>query len=77
MRFEPLCVRFDGFSRKATVRSVGDNTTAEVEAYIARQVTKERFVDSRFAAEMAKYTICRSMVDLRQASESCARAVLV
>ena len=62
--------RFDGFSRKVTVRSVGDNTTAEVEAYIARQVTKERFADPRFAAEMAKYTICCPTVDLRQASES-------
>jgi len=47
---------FGGFSRKVTVRSVGDNTTAEVEDYIARQVTKEQFADPRFAAEMAKYT---------------------
>ncbi len=69
--------RFEGFSRKVTVRSVGDNTTSEVEAYIARQVTKERFVDPRFAAEMAKYTICCPTVDLRQASESCAWAILV
>ncbi len=63
-------LRFEGFSRKVAIRTVGDNTTNEVESYIARQVSKERFADVRFAAEMAKYTVCCAEVDLRQASES-------
>jgi REP element-mobilizing transposase RayT len=62
--------RFSGFSRKVAVRSVGDNTTADVEAYIARQVRHACFADPRFEAELAKYTICCPEVDLRQASES-------
>jgi REP element-mobilizing transposase RayT len=63
-------LRFAGFSRKVAVRSVGDNTTADVESYIARQVAKERFVDKRFAAAMEEYTVARPEVDLRQSSET-------
>ena len=63
-------VPFDGFSRKVALRSVGDNTTADVEGYIARQVAKERFADSRFAAEIAEFTAGCPEVDLRQPSAS-------
>jgi REP element-mobilizing transposase RayT len=63
-------LRFNGFSRKVAVRSVGENTTADVEAYIARQVSKEAFVDPRFAAQMEEFTVCCPEVDLKQASES-------
>ena len=61
---------FAGFSRKVAVRSVGDNTTANVEAYVARQVAKERFADDQFAAAMAEYTVACPEVDLGQPSES-------
>jgi hypothetical protein len=33
------------FSRKVAIRSIGDNTRSDVEAYIARQLPKERFID--------------------------------
>lgn len=58
------------FSRKVSVRSVGDNTRDDVEAYIDSQVTKERFVDPRFAAAMAEFTVANSRVDLEQPFES-------
>jgi REP element-mobilizing transposase RayT len=61
---------FAGFSRKVAVRSVGDNTTADVEPYVARQVAKERFVDERFAAALTDYTVACQEVDLRQPSET-------
>ena len=61
---------FLGFSRKVAVRSIGDNTTSDVEDYIARQVAKERFADNRFAAAMAEYTVACPEVDLRQPSET-------
>ncbi len=68
--FRGAGVQFGGFSRKVSVRSVGDNSTANVEAYIARQVAKERFVDPRFAAEMGEFTVCCPAVNLKQPSES-------
>ena len=40
------------FSRKLSVRSVGDNTTAQVEEYITNQVKSESFVDPVFAKKM-------------------------
>jgi hypothetical protein len=45
------------FSRKVALRTVGDNTRRDVEAYIERQVAKERFVDPAFAAAMAEFTV--------------------
>lgn len=62
-------VRLD-FSRKLAVRSVGDNTREDIEDYIARQVTKERFVDPRFEAMMEEFTIHDPTVDLSQPTES-------
>jgi len=63
-------VRFGGFSRKVAVRSVGDNSTEDVEAYIASQVSKEGFADPRCATQMAEFNVCCTEVDLKQPSES-------
>ena len=62
--------RFAGFSRKVAVRAVGDNSTQEVEAYIARQVAKEHFVDGRFRELMAEFTVVCPEVDLSVPSAS-------
>jgi REP element-mobilizing transposase RayT len=61
---------FSGFSRKVAVRSVGDNSTHDVEAYIARQVAKEHFVDPRFEQLMTEFTVVCPQVDLSVPSES-------
>lgn len=53
------------FSRKLAVRSIGDNTRADVEAYIARQVDKEAFADARFREQMREFTLTRN-VDLTE-----------
>ena len=63
-------VDFSGFSRKVAVRSVGDNTTAEVEAYIARQVGKAHFIDPQFHKMMEEFTVLCPEVDLSRPSES-------
>ena len=52
-------------SRKVAVRSIGDNTRDEVEAYIEKQVVKEEFVDPRFEEELTQFTVCYP-VDLSQ-----------
>jgi REP element-mobilizing transposase RayT len=58
------------FSRKLSVRSVGNNTTRQVEAYIRRQVPKESFIDPRFADLMRQFTVCDSAVDLSKPDQS-------
>lgn len=58
------------FSRKVAVRSVGENTRQNVEQYIARQVSKERFVDPRFEARMEEFTVHNPDVDLSQPAAS-------
>jgi REP element-mobilizing transposase RayT len=58
------------FSRKVAVRSIGDNTREEVERYIARQVSKARFADPRFARLMSKFTVVDPSVDLSQPTET-------
>jgi REP element-mobilizing transposase RayT len=60
---------FPGFSRKVALRSVGDNTRQEVEAYIGRQVSKEHFVDPRFEEFMKQFTV-QAEADLSQPRES-------
>ncbi len=57
------------FSRKVAVRSVGDNTRRDVEAYLERQVAKEQFVDPPFAQRMAELIVVRPDVDLSQPME--------
>lgn len=58
------------FTRKVAVRSVGDNTRRDVEAYLERQVCKARFVDPGFAAAMEELTVVNPSVDLSQPFES-------
>ncbi len=58
------------FSRKLSVRSVGDNTTKAVEEYIKSQVTKELFIDPVFAEKLKKFTVSVPDVDLSVASQS-------
>jgi len=58
------------FSRKVAFRSIGDNHTADVEDYIAQQIDKEQFVDSRFAAMLKRFTVIHESVALNQSSES-------
>jgi REP element-mobilizing transposase RayT len=54
------------FSRKLAVRSIGENTRANVEAYIARQVDKEAFADLRFRDTMREFTVKMDGVDLAE-----------
>ncbi len=58
------------FSRKVSLRSVGDNTRRDVEAYIARQVPKQRFIEPRTEARLTQFTVANEAVDLSQAFES-------
>ena len=59
-----------GFSRKLAFRSLGENTRLVVERYLGKQVSKEGFMDPRFAARMKEYTIEKRGVDLRQPAET-------
>jgi REP element-mobilizing transposase RayT len=61
---------FPGFTRKVSVRSVGENTSQDVTAYIASQVEKEHFDDPRFRAMLAEFTCAFPVVDLATPSES-------
>lgn len=58
------------FSRKVAVRSVGDNITDEVQAYIEAQVRNEQFLDPRFAKFLEQFTVVDSAVDLSLPGES-------
>lgn len=61
---------FAGFSRKVSVRSVGENTSGQVLGYVAGQVGNEQFVDRRFEEAMQEFTVACPEVDLAQPSES-------
>ncbi|MBI3920797.1 MAG: transposase [Armatimonadetes bacterium] len=54
------------FSRKVGLRSIGHNTTAEVEAYVRGQVEKEPVADPRFRELLRKYSVADPEVDLSQ-----------
>ena len=58
------------FSRKVSFRSLGENTTPDVEGYVRKQVGKERFADPRFEAIMRQFTVTCTDVDLAQPSAS-------
>lgn len=58
------------FSRKLAVRSIGDNTRRDVEAYVERQVGKERLADARFEKAMEQFTVCDPNVDLSMPTET-------
>ncbi len=55
---------FEGFSRKVSVRSLGDNTREQVQRYIASQVKKAGFVDPRFRKALEEFTVVCPEVDL-------------
>jgi len=52
------------FSRKLAVRSIGENRTAEVQAYVVRQVQKEPLEDERFRRFLEQFTVVDPAVDL-------------
>lgn len=58
------------FSRKVSVRSIGDNTREDIERYILEQVSNEQFVDPRFAEMLSHYTTTVSDVDLSQPTDT-------
>jgi len=58
------------FSRKVAFRGIGDNRSAEVEAYIERQVEKEGFVDPKFADFLQQFTVTDPNVNLDQPTET-------
>jgi len=51
------------FSRKLSVRSVGKNTTVQVQDYIKSRVKKELFVDPVFAEKMQQLILVNPQVD--------------
>ena len=44
------------FSRKVSLRAIGDNTIADIQAYIGNQVEAAGFVDVRFAEALKQFT---------------------
>jgi REP element-mobilizing transposase RayT len=58
------------FSRKLSVRSIGDNATAQVENYITNQVKNESFVDPVFANKMQDLILVDRSVSLSAPSPS-------
>src|SRR6056297_1697604 len=58
------------FRRKISFRSIGENKRRQVEAYIEKQVTKERFVDKRFSEFMQSFTTAHGSARLDQPTET-------
>lgn len=58
------------FSRKISVRSLGENTLRDLEAYVEQQVSKERFVDPRFVRKMQELIVADGQTDLSKPTES-------
>jgi len=58
------------FSRKLAVRSIGDNSTADVQRYILRQAGKERLADVRFRDVLRQITVADAAVDLSLHTET-------
>ncbi len=58
------------FSRKVGLRSVGENTRADVEQYIASQVSRASFADSQYQRSLEKFIVCDSTVLLAEPSET-------
>ncbi len=58
------------FSRKVAIRTVGDNTRADLESYLSQQVAHERFVDPRFEKTMEELAFVDERVDLSLPAES-------
>jgi REP element-mobilizing transposase RayT len=58
------------FSRKLAVRSLGNPTRAQVEAYIRNQVPEEALADERFRAMLTAFTVVNPQVDLSVPTET-------
>jgi len=58
------------FSRKVAFRGIGDNTTSDVEQYVASQVNREALVDSRYAEMLQQFTINNPTVALDKPRET-------
>jgi REP element-mobilizing transposase RayT len=58
------------FSRKLAVRSIGNNRSEQVKAYISSQVEKERFADASLANSLREFTIVNHEIDLSRPLES-------
>jgi REP element-mobilizing transposase RayT len=58
------------FSRKLAVRSLGDPTRAQVEAYIRNQVPREPLADERFREMLTAFTVSDPQADLSRPAES-------
>lgn len=67
LRLAGVSVRF---SRKVSFQSLGENKREQVEAYIAKQVTKERFADERFSEFMKGFTVADPSARLQDPTES-------
>src|SRR5262249_17890794 len=58
------------FSRKPAVRSLGDATRSQVEAYVRNQVAKEPLADERMRELLREYSVTDPAVDLSSPTES-------
>lgn len=58
------------FSRKLSVRSLGDNTTVQVENYVKSQVKRAAFVDPEFGEKMDELVLVDPSVDLSAPTSS-------
>jgi REP element-mobilizing transposase RayT len=58
------------FSRKVGFRTIGENRTSDVQAYIQRQVDKEQFVDPGFAEFLKQFSKTDDSVHLDQPTET-------
>ena len=58
------------FSRKVSFRSLGENTTPDVDGYLRKQVRKEGFADCRFEGIMGQFTVVCHEVSLAEPSET-------
>ena len=58
------------FTRKVAVRSIGENTRAAVESYIAGQVEKADYADPRWKSAMEELVFTTAAVDLNLPQET-------
>ncbi len=58
------------FSRKVSLRSVGDNTRATVEAYIRNQLAHADLADERYRDALKQHTFSQPDIDLAQPFET-------
>jgi REP element-mobilizing transposase RayT len=58
------------FSRKLAVRSLGDPTRTQVEAYIRNQVPSEALADERFREMLTSFTVVNPQVNLSNPTAS-------